>query len=410
MNKRLADAFGIILGLKRTLGILAYLPPDCCQAAMKFMGLTLSVSRRYCPASPAIFGKDSTLSRPLSRLALDDRAQHFLKTLIERYIRDGQPVGSRVLARDSGLDLSAATVRNVLADLEELGLITSPHTSAGRVPTAEGYRLFVDSLLTVRPLEPGLFDQLEAELSSKGNRALQLQSVSRWLSRMTSLAGVVTLPKPERVVFRQIEFLRLSTGRILVILVTVDGEVINRVIQSRRDYESRELDETANYLNQTFSGQALSLVRQTLLQELQQARDDMNRITRRAVEMAEQVLLEDAEQGDCLISGQTNLMGVDELAEMTRLRRLFDAFTEKHEILRLLDDCMTADGIQIFIGQESGYSPFDDCSLVTAPYKVDDEVVGMLGVIGPTRMAYDQVIPLVDVTARLLGAALRNAD
>ena len=227
---------------------------------------------------------------------------------------------------------------------------------------------------------------------------------------MTSLAGVVTLPKPERVVFRQIEFLRLSAGRILVILVTVDGEVINGVIQARRDYASSELDETANYLNQIFSGQALSRVRQTLLQELQQAREDMNRITRRAVEMAEQVLLDEQEQGDCLISGQTNLMGVDELAEMTRLRRLFDAFTEKHEILRLLDDCMSADGIQIFIGQESGYRSFDGCSLVTAPYKVDDEVVGMLGVIGPTRMAYDQVIPLVDVTAKLLGTALRNAD
>jgi heat-inducible transcriptional repressor len=268
----------------------------------------------------------------------------------------------------------------------------------------------VDSLLTFKPLEPGLFDQLEAELSNRGNTAMQLQSVSRWLSRMTSLAGVVTLPRPERVVFRQIEFLRLSAGRILVILVTVDGEVINRVIQSRRDYESRELDETANYLNQTFGGQALSRVRETLLQELQQAQDDMSRITRRAVEMAEQVFIDEQAHGDCLISGQTNLMGFDELAEMNRLRRLFDAFTEKHDILRLLDDCMSADGIQIFFGQESGYRSFDGCSLVTAPYKVADEVVGMLGVIGPTRMAYDQVIPLVDVTAKLLGAALRGSD
>lgn len=349
-----------------------------------------------------------TLSRPSSRLALDDRAQHFLKTLIERYIRDGQPVGSRVLARDSGLDLSAATVRNVLADLEELGLIVSPHTSSGRVPTVEGYRLFVDSLLTVRPPEPAMFDQLEVELSNKGNTAMVLKSVSRWLSNMSSLAGVVTLPRPERVVFRQIEFLRLSAGRILVILVTVDGEVINRVIQSRRDYQPSELDETANYLNQTFSGQALARVRENLLKELQQARDDMNRVTRRAVEMAEQVLVDEHERGDCLISGQTNLMGFDELAEMNRLRRLFDAFTEKHEILHLLDDCMLADGIQIFIGQESGYRSFDGCSLVAAPYKVADEVVGMLGVIGPTRMAYDQVIPLVDVTAKLLGAALRD--
>lgn len=345
-----------------------------------------------------------------SQLLLDERAQHFLKTLIERYIRDGQPVGSRVLARDSGLDLSPATVRNVLADLEDLGLIAAPHTSAGRVPTAEGYRLFVDSLLTVKPLDPSLFDQLEVELGSQGNTAMVLQSASRWLSSMSNLVGVVTLPKPERVVFRQIEFLRLSAGRILVILVTVDGEVVNRVIQPRRDYQPQELDETANYLNQTFSGQALRLVRETLFKELQQAREDMNLITRRAVEMAEQVLTDDSDHGDCLISGQTNLMGFDELAEMSRLRRLFDAFTEKHEILRLLDDCMSAEGIHIFIGQRSGYRSFDGCSLVTAPYKLDDEVVGTLGVIGPTRMAYDQVIPLVDVTAKLLGAALRNID
>jgi heat-inducible transcriptional repressor len=190
----------------------------------------------------------------------------------------------------------------------------------------------------------------------------------------------------------------------------VDGEVVNRVIQPRRDYQPQELDETANYLNQTFSGQALRLVRETLFKELQQAREDMNLITRRAVEMAEQVLTDDSDHGDCLISGQTNLMGFDELAEMSRLRRLFDAFTEKHEILRLLDDCMSAEGIHIFIGQRSGYRSFDGCSLVTAPYKLDDEVVGTLGVIGPTRMAYDQVIPLVDVTAKLLGAALRNID
>jgi heat-inducible transcriptional repressor len=350
------------------------------------------------------------LAKASSRLVLDDRAQHCLKTLIERHIRDGQPVGSRVLARDTGLDLSPATVRNVLADLEDMGLIAAPHTSAGRVPTVDGYRLFVDSLLTVKPLEPSLFDQLEVELSSQGNTATLLKNVSRWLSHISNLAGVVTLPKPDRVVFRQIEFLRLSVGRILVILVTVDGEVINRIIQSRRDYQPQELDETANYLNQTFSGQALSRVREALFKELQQAHEDMNLITRRAVEMAEQVLLDESERGDCLISGQTNLIGFDELAEMSRLRRLFDAFTEKNEILHLLDDCMSAEGVQIFIGQESGYRSFDGCSLVAAPYRLDNEVVGMLGVIGPTRMAYDQMVPLVDVTAKLLGAALSSLD
>jgi heat-inducible transcriptional repressor len=342
--------------------------------------------------------------------ALDERSQHFLKTLIERYIRDGQPVGSRTLARDSGLDLSPATVRNVLADLEDLGLIASPHTSAGRVPTPEGYRLFVDSLLTVKPMEESVFNHLESELRSTTNTGMVLKSASRWLSSMSSMAGVVTLPRAERVVFRQIEFLRLSHNRILAILVTVDGEVINRVITSRRDYSPSELEETGNYLTQTFSGRSLASVRDRLLKELQETREDMNRITRQAVEMAEQVFVQEDDEGDCLISGQTNLMGFDELAEMARLRRLFDAFTEKHEILRLLDDCMSADGIQIFIGQESGYQSFDGCSLVTAPYKVDSQVVGMLGVIGPTRMAYDKVIPLVDVTAKLLGAALKQLD
>jgi heat-inducible transcriptional repressor len=341
---------------------------------------------------------------------LDERAQHFLKTLIERYIRDGQPVGSRTLARDSGLSLSPATVRNVLADLEDLGLIVSPHTSAGRVPTAEGYRLFVDSLLTVQPLEYSVFSELENELRSTDNTGKALQSASRWLSSMSSMAGVVTLPKPERVVFRQIEFLRLSAGRILAILVTVDGEVINRVIHSRRDYSASELEQTANYLTQTYSGHSLARVRELMLQELQATREDMNRLSRQAVEMAGQVFGDEPGEGDCLISGQTNLMGFDELAEMQRLRRLFDAFSEKHEILRLLDDCMSADGIQIFIGQESGYQSFDGCSLVTAPYKVDNQVVGMLGVIGPTRMAYDRVISLVDVTAKLLGAALKKPD
>ncbi|MBF0255142.1 MAG: heat-inducible transcriptional repressor HrcA [Gammaproteobacteria bacterium] len=341
---------------------------------------------------------------------LDERAQHFLKTLIERYIRDGHPVGSRTLARDSGLDLSPATVRNVLADLEDLGLIAAPHTSAGRIPTAEGYRLFVDSLLTLRPLAESLFSPLESELKSTSNTAMVLKSASRWLSSMSSMAGVVTLPKPERVVFRQMEFLRLSAGRILAILVTVDGEVINRVIQSRRDYSAAELEQTANFLNQTFSGQSLARVRELMLKELQETREDMTRLSRQAVEMAGQVFAEDDGEGDCVISGQTNLMGFDELAEMQRLRRLFDAFSEKHEILRLLDDCMSAEGIQIFIGHESGFQSFDGCSLVTAPYKVDDQVVGMLGVIGPTRMAYDRVIPLVDVTAKLLGAALKKSD
>ncbi len=338
---------------------------------------------------------------------LDERAQHFLKTLIERHIRDGQPVGSRTLARDSGLDLSPATVRNVLSDLEELGLIVSPHTSAGRVPTVEGYRVFVDSLLTVQPLEKRTINQLREQLEGARNTHLVLETASQWLSHSSRMAGVVTLPKSERIIFRQIEFLRLSSSRVLAILVSSDGEVINRVINVRREYSSAELEQAANYLNQSFNGTSLLRVRDRLVQEMQEARDNMNRITRRAVEMAGQVL-GDGEDSDCLISGQTNLMNFDELAEMAQLRLLFEAFTEKHEILHILDACMQGEGIQIFIGQEAGYRSFDGCSLVTKPYKVDDEVVGMLAVIGPTRMAYGHVIPLVDVTANLLSAALKK--
>lgn len=341
---------------------------------------------------------------------IDERSQHFLKTLIERYIRDGQPVGSRTLAKDSGLELSPATVRNVLSDLEELGLVSSPHTSAGRIPTAQGYRLFVDSLLTVQPFNQIQEDQLVVQLKAVEDTSRVLTSASQWLSDMSSMAGIVTLPKADQVVFHQLEFVRLSAQRILAILVTNDGEVINKVIHARKDYSPSELVESANMLNEMFNGQSLAQVRKKLLKDLHQAEDEMNRMMRQAVEMADQVLDDDKPDGDCVISGQTNLMGIGELSEMERLRKLFEAFTEKHEILHLLDDCMTADGVQIFIGHESGYQSFDGCSLVTAPYKVNEQVVGMLGVIGPTRMAYDQVIPLVDVTARLLGAALKKEN
>jgi len=346
-------------------------------------------------------------NRSISSDTVSERAQYFLKVLIERYLRDGQPVGSRTLAKDSGLDLSPATIRNVMSDLEEMGFLISPHTSAGRVPTATGLRLFVDSLLTLKPLISDEIEQIRGRLESGQDPAEMLASVSNVLSAITRLAGVVTLPRHERASFRQIEFLSLSEGRVLAILVTNEGEVHNRVIKTDKSYSRRDLEQVANYLNQAFRGQDIGAVRERLVREMRETRDDMDRVMRRALEMAGQVLNARESHEDYVMAGQTNLMGFAELADVERLRRLFDAFTEKHEILHLLDRCMQAEGVQIFIGEESGYQLLDECSVVTAPYKIEDQVIGVLGVIGPTRMAYDRVIPIVDVTAKLLGAALK---
>jgi heat-inducible transcriptional repressor len=347
-------------------------------------------------------------NKALSQGAVNERAQHFLKALIERYIREGQPVGSRVLAKDAGLDLSPATVRNVMADLEDMGLVISPHTSAGRVPTISGYRLFLDSLITLRPLDHLEVDSMRERLGHTGDSGALLESTSKLLSGITNMAGVVRLPRRERNSFRQIEFLRLSHSRVLAILVTNEEEVHNRIIHTKRQYSPTELEQAANYLNARFAGRDMGAVRDKLVQEMQADRRRMDRIMARAVEMAGQVVEGRDAPGDYMLSGQTNLMEFDELANMERMKRLFEAFTEKQEILHLLDRCMGADGVQIFVGEESGYQIMDGCSLVTAPYKVDDQVVGVLGVIGPTRMHYERVIPIVDVTARLLGAALKQ--
>jgi heat-inducible transcriptional repressor len=340
--------------------------------------------------------------------ALNERAQHFLKILIERYIREGTPVGSRTLARDAGLDLSPATIRNVMSDLEECGLVTSPHTSAGRVPTIQGYRMFVDSLLSLQPLDEEALRRFRRELQFDSDDPHLLESASRILSRFTHMAGVVMVPRREAVQFRQIEFLPLSESRILVILISSSGEVTNRIIVTNKHYSPAQLEQAANYLNRTYSGQSMHDVRKMLLNELRETRADMDKLMAEAIMLAEQAFGEEDEKGDYVLSGQTNLMDFTELAEMPRLRGLFDAFTEKSGILHLLDECLNADGVQIFIGEESGYQPFDDCSVIAAPYSTDDNVVGVLGVIGPTRMAYDRVIPIVDVTAKLLGAALKR--
>jgi heat-inducible transcriptional repressor len=350
------------------------------------------------------------MARGRTEPRIDDRAQHLLRVLVRRYIREGQPVGSRTLSRDSGLDLSPATIRNVMADLEELGLIRSPHTSAGRVPTVGGFRFFIDSLLRTEPLEATALDRLRQELHADRNVDELMTSASTLLSEVTHLAGVVSLPRRESLRLRHVEFLPLSGKRVLVILVVNDREVQNRVIQTGRRYTESELQEAANYLNAVFGGRELFEARDALLAEMNAARDGVNRLMLAAIEMADKAFAAGERDTGYVLAGQTNLMDFAELADMEKMRQLFDAFNERRRILHLLDKALHADGLQIFIGDESGYEILGDLSVVTAPYTVQGRVVGVLGVIGPTRMAYERVIPIVDVTARLLGSALNEAE
>ena len=337
---------------------------------------------------------------------LNERAQLLLKTLVERYIRDGQPVGSRTLSRDSGLSLSQATVRNVMSDLEELGLLVAPHTSAGRIPTVQGYRLFVDSLLQVAPLAGVEVEELRGQLGAESDAQALMQTASSMLADITQLAGIVTVPRHEEIRLRHVEFLSLSGDQVLVILVVNDKEVQNRIIRTGRVYTDSELQEAANYLNEICAGKDLVQVREDLIKEMRQSREHTNSMMIGAIEMAEQVFDVHPADEDMVVSGQTRLMEYGELSDMSRLRQLFDAFANKRDILHLLDHTLGARGVQIFIGEESGFDIFEQCSVVTAPYQSDGQVLGVLGVIGPTRMAYDRVIPIVDMTARLLGAAL----
>jgi heat-inducible transcriptional repressor len=342
--------------------------------------------------------------------SLSERAQLLLKALIESYIRDGQPVGSRTLSRDSGLSLSSATIRNVMADLEDLGFVASPHTSAGRVPTDKGYRLFVDSLLKLKPLENGEIEDIERRLNTDASNGRALvQTVSQMLSSVTHMAGLVTLPNPHYVALTHIEFIGLSENRALAIMVMNNREVQNRVVQLDRFHSAEELRRAANYLNEAFSGRSLPEVRTLLLRQMQETRQHMDQLMQDAIQVAQKVFEpKTSDQVEYVIAGETNLMGFAELSNVDRLRRLFEAFNEKHDILKLLDSCLHAQGVQIFIGQESGHRILDDVSVVTAPYTLDNQVVGVLGIIGPTRMAYERVIPIVEVTAKLLGSALNT--
>ena len=341
---------------------------------------------------------------------LSEREQVLLKVLVGSYIRDGQPVGSRSLSRESGLALSSATIRNIVADLERLGFVSSPHTSAGRVPTDKGYRFFVDSLLKARtPIddEPAFVELRRALGAARDDSKALVAAASQLLSNVTRLAGVVTLPRAQQASITQIEFVGLSDNRALVILVFNDREVQNRIIQLERYHSADELRRAANFLTERCRGKTLAQVREEILREMHEARESMNALMKDAITVAEHVFKpEEASRMEYVIAGETNLMGAGELSSVEKLRRLFEAFNEKRDILNLLDHSLRADGVQIFIGQESGFRILDDVSMVTAPYSADNEVVGVIGVIGPTRMAYERVIPIVDLTAKILGAAL----
>lgn len=335
---------------------------------------------------------------------LDERSRILLRTLIERYIADGQPVGSRALSKHSGLDLSPATVRNVMSDLEEMGFIASPHTSAGRIPTPRGYRLFVDRLLRVRPLHERLMHELEGHLKPDQPQRL-IGAASNLLSELTHFAGVVVAPRKDAVRIRQIEFIPLSEGRVLLIIVTTSGDVQNRILNTKKSYTGSELVTAANYLNAHYSGLDFDAIRSRIQTELKQLHSDMSELMTAAVDAGTEAVQDSSSQ--YVLSGETNLLDVEDLSSnMARLRELFKLFDQKTSLLQLLDISNRAEGVQIFIGGESGLAPLDECSVVTAPYEVDGMIVGSLGVIGPTRMAYERVIPIVDITARLLSGAL----
>jgi heat-inducible transcriptional repressor len=331
---------------------------------------------------------------------LDDRAKLLLKALVERYIADGQPVGSRTLSRASGLELSPATIRNVMSDLEELGLIASPHTSAGRIPTARGYRLFVDTMLTVQR------DQLPSASLAPDQPQRVIANAAHLLSNLSHFVGVVMAPRRSSV-FRHIEFLRLSEKRYLVIIVSPEGDVQNRVVFTESDYTQTQLVEAANFLNANYAGLAIEQVRERLKGEVEQLRNEIAQLMQAAVQATSEALSES--QDEVVISGERNLLAVSDFSsDMTHLRRAFDLFEQKTQLMRLLEISSQAEGVRIYIGGESQVVPFEELSVVSAPYEVDGQVVGTLGVIGPTRMPYDRMIQIVDITSKLVSNALSH--
>jgi len=338
------------------------------------------------------------------RAMLNDRAQVLLRTLVERYISDGQPVGSRALQQYSGLEVSPATIRNVMADLEAMGLVASPHTSAGRVPTALGYRLFIDTLMVIQPLSEARVHQLESQLRPNNPTRLLTQA-SNLLSDLTQFAGVVATPRRTTITVRQIEFLRLSEKRVLLIIVMPDGEVENRVLLTHKDYSQAQLTEAGNFLSQHYAGLAFGDMHEHVQNELRQLQQDMTALMSAAMAASDEAIARKSE--DYFISGERNLLHSNDLAaNMKQLRNLFNVFEQKTELLQLLDAGRHAPGVHIFVGNESGLAGLDECSVVSAPYKADGQIVGTLAVVGPKRMNYERVVPIVDITAKLLSNAL----
>jgi|TARA_B100001113_G_scaffold5679_1_gene4746 heat-inducible transcriptional repressor len=340
----------------------------------------------------------------------NNRAQYLLKVLIQKYISDGSPIGSRTLLEDSGLDLSPATIRHVMSDLEDHGLIRAPHTSSGRIPTARGYRMFVDTLVRYQKPDTDYIDEIQSDLRADNYDTGQLiDKVSNTLSRITSLAGIVKVPKGDNVSLKRIEFLPLSENRILTILVLNNDEVQNRILDTKEKHSASELQKVSNFINENYANQSLDSIRMKLVSDMDETRLSMNKEMQDIISTASKAMeVADENEDEFIVAGERNLMDFAELSNVEKLKQLFDAFSSKRMMIDLLDRSISADGVQIFIGSESGFSMLDDCSVVAAPYKLSKNQVGVLGVIGPKRMAYDRVVPIVDLTAKMLGSIIED--
>jgi heat-inducible transcriptional repressor len=335
------------------------------------------------------------------------RARRILSAIVDKYIQEGIPIGSKSLSLADEIGLSPASIRHVMSDLEELGFIASPYTSSGRVPTSKGYRFFIDSLLKLQPVEAKELERIKKRVNTNESNSRELAiSVSNTLSAITKLAGIVTIPKQQVIRLKEIDFIQLSEKRILAIIVMNESEVENRILQMKRNYSKDELKQASNYLNTHFKGRSLSYIKKHLINELIQTKESVNSLMSDLIDIADKVLDFD-ESDEYIVAGQRRLMDFHELSDIKKLRQLFDAFREKQQLLELLDKSMSTGGIQIFIGEESGYQMFDNCTLITSPYTTEEGAIGVLGVIGPTRIAYQKVIPIVDITAKLLGKSLK---
>jgi len=342
-------------------------------------------------------------------MELNPRAQQLLKALIDIYISDGQPVASRTLAQTTGLDVSSATIRNVMSQLDKLGLVHAPHTSAGRVPTEQGFRFFIDSLMEMQPLTAGMFDTIHSELNANQSTDSLIDTASNLLSDFTKMAGIVTIPKRSQLTLRQIEFLPLPENRILAILVINDKEVENRVIQADREYSQNELLQVSNIINSQYAGKDIYNIRTSLVETLHQASNNLDQQMKAAADIADKALRENKQnKSDYVIQGTTNLLNFSELESTGKLQQMFQVFNNTRDMVSILDRCINADGVKVYVGRESGIDGLGNCSLITSPYQADGETLGVLGVVGPTRMNYKDVIPVVEITAKLLGQALKK--